>query len=223
MTEDGVTPWPNAVGTADRLALLRQAGAPDFDCVGWRYIEILAAKVSAHPDAAQRLLTLKLDKALGDLNARMAATHRATSGQHLSATGTASASDWPSLSSSPSHSPLAQLLQDLAPLRPPKASDAATARDPWQAENPRVRQLRKILSQLNIQKKVTQAIAQAPENAGPINSHMLVLRSLGRMRELSPDYLNRFMGYVDTLLSLEAAVRLKPLPKKSTPTSKSKK
>jgi hypothetical protein len=86
-----------------------------------------------------------------------------------------------------------------------------------------VRQFRQTLSQLNIQKQVIQAIAQAPQNAGPINSHMLVLRSLGRMRELSPDYLNRFMGYVDTLLSLEAAGRLKPLAKKSTLTSKSKK
>jgi hypothetical protein len=218
MTEDGVTPLPSDDATTGRLALLRQAGAPDLDSVGWRYIEILAAKVPTHQGAAQTLLHLKLDKALSDLNARMA-----SSSQRSSATSTAPASDSPSLSSSPSLSPLAQLLQDLAPLGPPGASDAGTPRNPWHAENPRVRQFRQTLSQLNIQKQVIQAIAQAPQNAGPINSHMLVLRSLGRMRELSPDYLNRFMGYVDTLLSLEAAGRLKPLAKKSTLTSKSKK
>ncbi len=39
-----------------------------------------------------------------------------------------------------------------------------------------------------------------PENAGPLNSHHLVHRSLLLMRDLSPEYLNRFMTYVDTLL-----------------------
>jgi hypothetical protein len=44
---------------------------------------------------------------------------------------------------------------------------------------------------------------------------MLVLRSLGLMRDISPDYLNRFMGYVDTLLVLEAAGQSKALTKKA--------
>ena len=212
MTAEGVSPLPSAAGIADRLALLRQAGAPDFDSVGWHYIEILAAKVPAHPGAAQALLQLKLDKALDDLNARMASPS-----QHASATGKATATDV----SSPS--PLALMLQDLAPLEAPATREVASQRPPWPAENPRVRQLRKTLSQLKVQKQVTQAMAQAPENAGPINSHMLVLRSLALMRELSPDYLNRFMRYTDTLLNLEAAARLKPLAKKSTATSKAKK
>ena len=220
MTAEGVSPLPSAAGIADRLALLRQAGAPDFDSVGWHYIEILAARVPAHQGAAQTLLHLKLDKALDDLNARMAspmASPMASHSQPSSATGTATASDV----SSPS--PLALMLQDLAPLEAPATRDVASQRPPWPAENPRVRQLRKTLSQLKVQKQVTQAMAQAPENAGPINSHMLVLRSLGLMREMSPDYLNRFMRYTDTLLSLEAAGRLKPLAKKSTTTSKAKK
>ena len=50
-----------------------------------------------------------------------------------------------------------------------------------------------------------QAIAQAPQNAGPINSQMLVLRSLGLMHDASADYLSRFMVYVDTLLYLDEA------------------
>ena len=32
---------------------------------------------------------------------------------------------------------------------------------------------------------------------------MLVLRSLTLMRDISPDYLNRFTSYVDTLLGME--------------------
>jgi hypothetical protein len=34
---------------------------------------------------------------------------------------------------------------------------------------------------------------------------MLVLRSLGIMRDVSPDYLNRFMAHVDALLCLDQA------------------
>ena len=45
-------------------------------------------------------------------------------------------------------------------------------------------------------------MASGPQNAGPINPHMLVLRALGLLREISPDYLNRFMVHLDTLLCL---------------------
>ena len=71
-----------------------------------------------------------------------------------------------------------------------------------------------------MQKQVAQAIAQAPQNAGPINSHMLVLRSLGLMRDISPDYLNRFMAHVDTLLCLDEAGKAKLTPKKASPAAK---
>jgi hypothetical protein len=89
-------------------------------------------------------------------------------------------------------------------------------------ENPRFHQFKKQLSQISVQKQVTQAIAQAPHNAGPINSHMLVLRSLGLMRNISPDYLNRFMAHVDTLLCLEEAGKGKLTPKKAAPSAKAR-
>ncbi|MCG8313210.1 MAG: DUF2894 domain-containing protein [Pseudomonadales bacterium] len=57
---------------------------------------------------------------------------------------------------------------------------------------------------LNTDKLVTQAIKEAPENAGPLNSHRLVIRSLSAIRDLSPAYMNRFVSYLDTLLWLES-------------------
>jgi hypothetical protein len=66
-----------------------------------------------------------------------------------------------------------------------------------------IRNFRNIWSKLRVDKQVAQALEQAPKNAGPINSHMLVLRSLALMRDVSPDYLNRFMSYADTLLCLD--------------------
>jgi hypothetical protein len=85
----------------------------------------------------------------------------------------------------------------------------------WRTESPHIQQFRQQLGKIRVHKQVSQAIAQAPHNAGPINSHMLVLRSLGLMRDISPDYLNRFMGYIDTLLCLDAAGQGKPASKKT--------
>ena len=53
--------------------------------------------------------------------------------------------------------------------------------------------------------RVEQALSRAPAQAGPLNSHALVLRSLDLMRELSPDYLRRFLLHAETLLWLERA------------------
>lgn len=65
---------------------------------------------------------------------------------------------------------------------------------------------------------LSEAVQRGPENAGPLNSHRLVLRTLGIMRDLSPDYLRRFMTHADTLLWLEQAHgRLKEPPGKTKP------
>ena len=197
----------SVTATETPLAALRQAGAPGFDAVAWHYIEVLAERLGPQTGAAQALLQRKLDQALQNLQDRMNAAARST----------ASAAAMPA---GPGHtSPLADLLHDLAArhatVQP--TGKAALGR----SENPRVQQFRQTLSKISVQKQVTQAIAQAPHNAGPINSHMLVLRSLSRMRELSPDYLNRFMAHVDTLLRLNEAGQVKP--KKSVAASKAKK
>ncbi len=55
--------------------------------------------------------------------------------------------------------------------------------------------------------RVDQALARSPDNAGPLNPHGLVVRSLALMRELSPDYLQQFLVQADTLLWLEQEVR----------------
>lgn len=68
-----------------------------------------------------------------------------------------------------------------------------------------VQRFRETWSRICAEEDVSQAVERGPENAGPLNSHMLVLRTLGLMRDLSPDYLRRFMSHADTLLWLEQA------------------
>ena len=203
-----------AAPIAQQLAALREAGAMQRDPVGWHYIEVLAARTQAQSGAAQVLLEGKLARVLDTFRDRLH-TVPATPAQSTAATAAAAPP-----------SPLAQLLQDIAPptaaTPPHPAAHALTPAAGWRAESPRVRQFRKQLSQISVQKQVRQAIAQAPQNAGPINSHMLVLRALGLMRDISPGYLNRFMAHVDTLLCLDEAGKSPSSPKKSPQTGRAK-
>ena len=64
-----------------------------------------------------------------------------------------------------------------------------------------------VWSRISAERQVVQALRRGPENAGPLNSHMLILRALTLMRSLSPDYLRRFLAQMDTLLWLDQANR----------------
>ena len=68
-----------------------------------------------------------------------------------------------------------------------------------------VQQFREALAKRAYDKLATRAISEGPEAPGPLNPQALVIRTLAALRELSPDYLNRFVSYADTLLWLEQA------------------
>jgi len=183
------------------LQMVDGTAAAQMDPVGWHYIQVLAERTRTQTGPAQALLQAKLNKALAQMQARLPTPPNTST---------------PPLSLGPS--PLSALLQHMAA---PSADRPLGTSNHGRMDKPRIVQFRQQLHRISVQKQVTQAIAQAPQNAGPINSHMLVLRSLGQMRYLSPDYLNRFMGYVDTLLFLESPQTVKATPKKGVPASKS--
>lgn len=115
---------------------------------------------------------------------------------------------------------LGRLLQDLQAGTPaPQTLRPGTGRrSRLPPENPRVRQFRQQLHRISVKKQVQQAIAQAPPNAGPINSQRLVLQALALMRDIAPDYLQRFMTHVDTLLCLDSAQQARsPTARKKSP------
>lgn len=102
-------------------------------------------------------------------------------------------------------SPLAVLNAHIAQASQAAAGGtAATRADPW-PELRSARRFRETWERLGAEQAVVQATHRAPENAGPLNSHMLVLRTLGLMSELSPHYLRRFLAHTETLLWLEQA------------------
>ncbi len=192
--------------TDQRLQALREAGACGQDPVGWHYLQTLASRSMDLSGKAQALLQDRLHQALDAFEARL--------------------QDVPTrpVAATAKPSPLAQLVQDMRPMTAaaPASALARQRGGGLPPENPRVRQFRQQLRKISVQKQVRQAIAQAPHNAGPINSHMLVLRALAWMQEISPDYLNRFMTHLDTLLCLEATEQAAMQVRKKTPDSKSR-
>lgn len=199
-----------------QLQALCEAGAAQRDPLRWHYIEVLYRRAHQQPQAVQALLYQRLMLVLQDLASTLQQTPPPSSGAERAASDAPTAN--PSNTAFPTSialgqsahalpSSLAGLLLDLqASTAVAQTGHAGTGTgDSQPAENPRVRQFRQQLRRISVQKQVQQAIAQAPQNAGPINPQMLVLRALALMRDLSPDYLQRFMTHVDTLLCLESA------------------
>lgn len=68
-----------------------------------------------------------------------------------------------------------------------------------------VESYRQSLLELNLDQLLKQALADCPEDPGPLNPQMLIIKALSSLAELSPAYLSRFVDYIDTALWLETA------------------
>lgn len=181
------------------LEALRAEGADRRDPVRFRYLEVLAARLPGQPPAVQQLLQRRLQQALADYSrpaAQVEAVPPAPQAQP------------------PGPSPLAQLNRDLQARV--AAQDAMPTGGPLDAAGvggvggvppdlQSVRRFGEVWAKMAAEQQVAQAFTRGPENAGPLNAHRLVLRSLALMRTLSPDYLRHFVAQIDSLLWLEQA------------------
>lgn len=203
------------------IASLRSAGANQFDPVRLHYIDVLAKRAIAHQGSVKRMLDARLAQALAafkerfdqaqcDAREAVARTvpqypHAANDLQRLFVAG-----DFKGLrqlivilKTSEQRTSLGALVHQLEQHSLENTDVRLEVNAGSRSELKTVRNFRNTWSKLSADKQVAQALEQAPKNAGPINSHMLVLRSLALMRDISPDYLNRFMSYADTLLCLD--------------------
>jgi len=188
---------------AHRLQALRASGAERADPVRFAYLEALARRAALQPDAVRQPLIARIVREAEALAERQPAAAS------------------PDTGNPPPASPLADLLAYLGEhtLDASSFPSSGTARarrlsQPKGGAAPAtelksVAYFRQTWSKLSTEQQLTQTLAQAPENAGPMNSQHLVLRALQAMRDLSPDYLQGFMSYVDTLIWLEQANPLK--------------
>ncbi|WP_439115049.1 DUF2894 domain-containing protein [Hydrogenophaga sp.] len=213
------------------LADLRSAGAHQLDPMRFHYLDALASRAQTAAPAVQAVLAATLGAALADYQHRFAHAQqtRHNPENHPAAQATESnrerrqrlgAQQRPNASAA--ESPLAELTRYIERVRQLPADDplehGAQPHQHTQPELNSVRRFRETWSRISAEDQVDLAVERGPENAGPLNSHLLVLRSLALMRELSPDYLRRFLTHADTLLWIEqASARLKPAAAKPKP------
>jgi hypothetical protein len=221
-----------------QIAALRTSGVGRFDPVGLHYIEVLVRRAGAHQGGIRRILHAKGSQALAALTERFEQArcnaieavalgvrhhpHASAALLELFAEG-----DFKGL-----HRLIARLEIDGqgaslgALVRQLEQHTSGNADAGWAAdavphsELKTVRSFRNTWAKLSIDKQMALALEQAPKNAGPINSHVLVLRSLVLMRDISPEYLNRFMLYTDTLLCLDQSEKEKSGVQKKRPAAK---
>ncbi|HEX2544036.1 MAG TPA: DUF2894 domain-containing protein [Ramlibacter sp.] len=113
------------------------------------------------------------------------------------------------------HPGLAPLVQLNAHIRARLAERAgpAVAGEPDAAQElASVRRFRQAWERGQALDTIEQALARKPANAGPLNSHVLLLQTLDALRELSPDYLRRLLVQLDALHWLEQARQKYPPP-----------
>lgn len=223
------------------IASLREAGAERFDPVRLHYIDVLANRAMKHQGSVKRMLDARLAQALAAFRERfdLAQSHAREAVERSVQQYPHAANDLQRLFAAGDFNGLQRFisgLKDRAQCASLSAlvrqleqhsSESADAR-PVANPGPRselraIRNFRNTWAKLSVDKQVAQALQQAPKNAGPINSHMLVLRSLTLMRDISPDYLSRFMTYADTLLSLDQCEKEKPAAPKKQPATKTAK
>jgi len=170
-----------ALTTAARATLeaWRERGADRLNPVRFHFIDAMERRATGHEGEARRLLDAKLDALLtayaNDLE-RAADTHHAPT------------------STEPTDSALAGLIDYIA---------SQTTAPSAYPEMALLEYFREISSKVRTERQFRQSLEQVPGNAGPLNSNSLVHRALSLMRESSPDYLQQFLSYVDTLSWLE--------------------
>jgi hypothetical protein len=179
---------PEAFDAAAVLASLRSAGAQHWDPVHFCYLEALQQRLQAAPEPVRRILEGKLQTALAAHAERGERRSRVSHSESIP----------------PPTSPLAALNDYIrTATQPDTLANGPSVGWGGQSELKSVQGFREVWSKFAVVDQVAQSLKRGPENAGPLNSHMLVLRSLATMRELSPEYLRRFLSHAETLLWLD--------------------
>ena len=182
-----------------RLAALRSAGAGRLDPFRFRALEALARGLASQPEAVRALLQERLASALAGFEARVT---EAPAPRPAPATARVAG---PAQRPAPCP-PLADLNAHLRHAAAARAATEASGHDSGPADElASARRFRQAWQASRTVEQVAQALHRKPSNAGPLNSHALVVHSLRSMLALSPEYLARFLVQVESLQWLEQA------------------
>lgn len=178
----------NRAAGGDRLAQLRAQHGDRHDPVHIAFLEALQRRAQASSGALRHVLDARLESLIAAYHARLA--------ERPPTAAAASASD---------------AMGSLAALGAPRGAHASTY-----PALPALAQFRNLWAQLRTAGQVRQTLAQTPSDGGPLNSSVLVHRTVGWMGEVSPAYLEHFLAYVDNLAWLEQMQQRGTLPSRDS-------
>lgn len=188
----------------DALAALRERGADRRDPVRFRLAQGLARRAAVHAGAARRAIEEKLTALLARFDAGDDAPSRDALPVPVRERGALAALvDHAARQKDAAATAVAASRGAPAPAHAHSGATPVAAHAGAAADAGTVHFFKRTWSRLSADQRLAQSRASLPENAGPLNSQHLVHRSLLLMRELSPDYLERFVGYIDALQWLE--------------------
>ncbi|MBR8332683.1 DUF2894 domain-containing protein [Burkholderia ambifaria] len=182
----------------------REQGADRLDPVRFHRLDALEKRAAAFDGDARALLDARLATLLEGF-----AEIVARAGEAAAASEPAQAS-----AQAPARGALGGLVEQLA-------RDAQADRRGVDPEL--IDYFRTMWSKVRTEQQYRQSLDQVPRNAGPLNSNSLVHRSLATMRELSPEYLQQFLSYIDALAWLEDLAGGGAQPEKEAPRAKAAK
>ena len=178
-----------------KLQAWRESGADRCDPPRFELIAALAQRAQRYVGSARAQLDARLSQ-LTDAYAQLVAVEVA---EPAAKTG--------------SESPLQSLLQQLEadPLQyqlPLSTSNTAADNSDIGDSNettlmPALDEFQQLWSRIRIDSLLRQCLDSLPEDAGPLNSSVLTYRAMALMQELSPEYLQHFIAYVDVLTWME--------------------
>lgn len=186
-----------ALDPASMLQAWRECGADRLKPVRFRAIEALARRAAYQTGEVRRLL-----------DERIAGLIDAYAEDLEKAAPVAVERDMPMTPNPSPRSALAELVDQMAANRAPGDGDrpaigGTAGPSRFDPEPEALDYFRHTWSKLSTERRLRESHEQVPGNAGPLNSESLVYRSLSLMRELSPEYLRQFLGYVDALSWIE--------------------
>jgi len=184
------------------------ASAEEIDSVRYAYLNALARRAAEQPAVLRERLDAKIAEEAERLKERCKKRKRSKAKPEAAAVNSPLAELLAYLASHGEESP-AEPLPTMRATQPASPSSTASRTSPPR-ELKAIAYFRESWAQLHTEQQLTQTLAQAPENAGPMNSQHLALRALTLMRDHAPAYLQGFMSYVDALIWLEHAAPLKP-------------
>lgn len=179
------------------LAAWREQGADRVDPLRFHFIEALAARALAHDGEARRLLDARLERLVAAYAKDVAA---AAAGPAPRDAGGA-----------PAPGPLAGLLEHLAaraaakPAGPDREQETATHAGHAAQRPAALDEARSLWTEVRTESQLRHSLAHVDDDAGPLNSGVLVHRALTFMRTASPGYLRHFLAYADALAWLDQA------------------